>query len=260
MILDAKNYSLPIKEIKEKFPEIKQWLNKNNKIDLGNPQALYYYNKCLFKLLDDVDIDLSIQVDTEKNLIPTAGLRRAIVAVIMNLAKPSKIIEIGTGASAIMSLLFAKNGVKVIATEINELSFASALHQIQLNHADQLITLIKSTGGIFDYLEKYFPVDCVLSLPPYYAADTKHIPKPSKRGFQGTDSELYSFGEDIDFSLALLNEWYQLHSSTYLIILWKNLESVDKALSIIKSFKINNQTIEIKAGTRKRYLTITTKV
>ena len=222
MILDAKNYSLPIDQIKDKCPEIKQWLNESNKIDLGNPQALYHYNKCLFKILDDIDIELSIHDNTEKNLIPTAGLRRAIVSVIISLIHPSKIIEIGTGATAIMSLLFAKKGVKVIATEINELSFTSALHQIQLNNAAQLITLIKSEGGVLNYLEKYFPVNCVLSLPPYYATKNRHLPKSSKRGFQGTDSELYSFGEDIDFSLTLLNEWYALNSSKYLIILWKN--------------------------------------
>ena len=75
MILDAKNYSLPIDQIKDKCPEIKQWLNESNKIDLGNPQALYHYNKCLFKILDDIDIELSIHDNTEKNLIPTKKKR-----------------------------------------------------------------------------------------------------------------------------------------------------------------------------------------
>ena len=215
MSLDAKNFSLPLRQIKDQCPEISQWLNSNNKIDLGNPRALYYYNKCLFKILDDIELDMPIQEDTDNNLIPTAGLRRAIVSIITSEIKPTKVIEIGTGASAIMGLLLAKKKIHVLATEINPNSFQSASKQIQLNKLENYITLVESKGGILDYLSDSFPVDCVLSLPPYYADDTKELPK-KKKGFMGTDSELYSFGEDIDFSLQLFKEWFELNSSTFL--------------------------------------------
>lgn len=259
MFLDAKDYSLPISEVLEQCPEIKKWVNSDNKIDLGNSEALYQYNKHLFKLLDGIQLDLDIKQTENRNLIPTAGLRRAIVSTIISNINPHSVIEIGTGASAIMALLFAKRKVKVIATEINVLSFQSAQKQIQLNNISHLVTLIKSEGAILDYLEGYFPVDCVLSLPPYYAADTKSLPKSSK-GFQGTNSELYSFGEDIDFSLELFRQWDKINSSKYLIILWKNQLAVEKALVKINSLSVKNQIIEIKAGTRNRYLTITKKL
>lgn len=259
MFLDAKDYSLPISKVLEQYPEIKKWVDSENKIDLGNTEALYQYNKYLFKLLDDIQLDLEINRAESRNLIPTAGLRRAIVSIIISIIKPTSVLEIGTGASAIMALLFGKKNIKVIATEINDLSFQSAKKQIQLNNLDHVVTLIKSEGTILENLERYFPVDCVLSLPPYYAADTKSLPKSSK-GFQGTDSELYSFGEDIDFSLSLFRQWKISDSSKYLIILWKNQLAIEKALTKINSQSVENQIVEIKAGTRHRYLTITKKL
>ena len=259
MIIEAKNFSLPIDKIVEKCPEINNWVDEKNKIDLGNYQALYFYNKCLFKILDNIELDLDIHNKPEVNLIPTAGLRRAIVDIIFSTIHPTKIIEIGTGATAIMALLFAKKNVKVIATEINEKSFQSAVKQIKLNHLENNISIIKSSGGILNYLKDYFPVDCLLSLPPYYANNTRKLPK-KVRGFQGIDSELYSFGEGTGFSSALLKEWYETNSSEYLCILWKNFESVEKVFLSFDENTVTNQTIEIKAGTRTRYLTITKKV
>ena len=219
--------------------------------------ALYHYNKCLFKILDDIDLDLELSNDQKINLIPTAGLRRAIVSVIISTISPKKVIEIGTGASAIIAMLLAKNNIKVKATEINEESIKIALKQIQLNKLERNVTLVKSEG-ILDYLKDYYPVDCVVSLPPYYAANTKYLPK-SSRGFRGIDSELYSFGEDSDFSIALLKEWATIRLSKFLVILWKNFDSVEIDLQILKCFHVENQIIEIIAGTRKRFLTITKK-
>lgn len=255
--LNAKDFSLPIASVIESCPEIKNWLDENNKIDLGNSLALYHYNKCLFKILDDIDLNLDITNDQPINLIPTAGLRRAIVSTVISTIKPKTVIEIGTGASAIIALLLAKNNIQVIATEINEDSIKTALKQIQLNKLESNVTLVKSEG-ILNYLEHFYPIDCVVSLPPYYAANTKDLPKSSK-GFMGTDSELYSFGADSDFSITLLKEWATIRLSTFLVILWKNLESVEKALQIMKTFQVENQIIEIKAGTRIRYLTLTKK-
>ncbi len=259
MYLDAKDFSLPINQVIEKYPEIRKWVNSKNRIDLGNSGALYHYNKYLFKLLDDIELDLDINLTERRNLIPTAGLRRAIVSAILSIIHPQSVIEIGTGASAIMALLFAKKNVKVLATEINDFSFHSAQRQVQLNDLENKITLIKSEGGILDYLENYFPIDCVLSLPPYYASNTKDLPKGTK-GFLGTDSELYSFGKDLDFSFALIDQWYQIKLSRYLTILWKNHTSLEKALEKINSLSVENQIVEIKAGTRKRYLTISKKL
>ncbi len=258
MSLDAKDFSLPLNQIKEQCPELLQWLNSSNKIDLGNTKALYYYNKCLFKILDGIELDMNIQDDSDNNLIPTAGLRRAITSIIVSEIHPTKVVEIGTGASAIMSLLLARNNIQVIATEINLNSLQSAFKQVKINNLEKYITLVESNGGILDYLTEYFPVDCILSLPPYYADESRQLPK-KKKGFRGIDSELYSFGEDIGFSLQLLREWFELNSSTFLIILWKNLESLENALEKIEELPIKNRIIEIKAGTRKRFLTITQK-
>ena len=258
MNIDARNYSLPLDQIAKGCPEINKWLDEKNKIDLGNYQALYYYNKCLFKILDNIELNLDL-TNSSHNLIPTAGLRRAIVSTIISIIHPKSVIEIGTGASAIMALLFAKHDIRVLATEINEDSLKSALKHVEINDLSNLITVVKSSGGILSYLNDYFPVDCLLSLPPYYADETRQLPRKMK-GFRGTDSELYSFGEETGFSLALLKEWYETNSSKYLSILWKNFDSVDKIFLTVPKMAVENQTIKIKAGTRTRYLTITKKV
>ena len=153
-----------------------------------------------------------------------------------------------------MALLLAKKNIDVIATEINEVSYNQAINQIQKNHLEGKIQLVKSTGGILKFLEKFFPVDCVFSLPPYYAEKTQGTAK--KKGFQGINSELYSFGEDSDFSISLIKEWLEYPSIPYLIILWRNEESLQKALEKEKRSINLLKKIEILAGTRKRIVTI----
>lgn len=255
MKYNAKDFTLPIKTVLEKCTDMRKWVDEKNKFDLGNPQALYTYNKCIFKILEDITLFLDVSKDNPNNLIPTAGLRRCITAIILEHTKAKKVIEIGTGASAIMALLFARNNVEVIATEINESSFLQAQKHIEINKVEAQVTLVKSEGGILNYLEEdYFPADCVLSLPPYYGEKTK-IP-PKKKGFQGIESELYSFGEETDFSLRLFDEWYDTGSIAYLCILWKNIEAMQKALLTKKNFQVQTQQFEIKAGTRTRILTI----
>ena len=139
-------------------------------------------------MLDKITIDLNTDVDELPNLIPTAVIRRLIVSVILDYVQPTRVIEIGTGATAIMALLLAKHKVSVIATEIDDYSYVSAQKNVYLNNLNDSITLVKSEGEILSYLEKFFPVDCVLSLPPYYGNETKNQIR-KKRGFRGKDSE-----------------------------------------------------------------------
>ena len=257
MKIDAKNFSLPIKEVLADCPDLYQY-TKANKIDLGNPLALRAYNICLFKILENVIIELP-----ESNLIPTCGLRRSIVHVILeitNLKLNDRIIEIGTGASAIIAMLFAKKGFNnIIATDINHESLIIAEKQLKINNLQDSITLMKSSGGIVNWLKDKFPVQCLVSLPPYYSSESIIIGQ--KRGFLGVDSELYSHGSAEDFSLQLINEWLEnIVNTNYLCILWKNKLALDKGLIFLdqnkQSLEINVQIVEIKAGNRSRYLSI----
>lgn len=258
MHLDAKDFALPLNSVQDVCPDILKFINSQGKIDLGNSLALYSYNKCLFKILDDIILDLETEDEKFINLIPTAGLRRLITSVIIEHIHPNKIIEIGTGATAIMALLLAKKSVHVIATEIDNYSYLSAKRHIKINKLDHHITLVKSEGEILNYLENFFPVDCVLSLPPYYANETKNDNR-KKSGFRGTESELYSFGESTDFSTKLLQEWNEIDSIQSICILWKDYEDFQKGLNFQKAFPTTIQTFEVKAGTRTRYLTLIKK-
>jgi len=254
MQFSAKDYSLPIEKVKKSCSELNLYVNEKGKIDLGSSKALYTYNKCLFKILDGIELNLPIDNEEQVHLIPTAGLRRLIASIIIKFVNPLKVIEIGTGATAIMALLLAKSNVQVIASEIDEKSFKFANDHVKINNLEEKITLVKSEGGVLNYLEKFFPVDCVLSLPPYYADETKTEKK--NRGFRGTDSELYSFGESVDFSIKLLQEWCEISSIQTLCVLWKDFDDLQKGILTINSFPVTTQIIEVIAGTRTRYLTI----
>lgn len=247
----AKEYALPLKYVLKSCNELQIHLNSDKKINLGDSNSLQTYNRCLFKILEGVDL----YITKENNLIPTCGLRRLIAEIVVDNINPTKIVEIGTGPYAIMALLFANRGINVVASEINSKSYQSAKNTIKKNQYQHLITIKRSSGGVLSWMKANFPFDCVVSLPPYYDDEDKR----DSKAFLGVDSELYSKGKGEDFSLILIDEWIlSLDFIKYLVILWKDLSSMNLGINYVnKSYpKINSEKIEIIAGTRKRYLTI----
>ena len=248
--INTRQYSLPIKVIYNKYPKFRQYVNPTNyKIDLGNSESLRAYNQLLFKELEGLDILIP-----KGHLIPTAGLRRAIVQLVLK-QNPRVILEIGTGATAIVSQLLAKKGIKVMATELDPMSFQYALENIERNK--QLfnfpITLIKSNGEIIKGLKEinsgiFF--DGIVSLPPYYDIDSKR--KKYEKGFSGTHSELF-FGKFENFGKRLLEEAIQMPNKPIFVgILWKNSENM---FTILNELQLNDKSViyKLAAGTRERF-------
>ena len=254
--LYIKDYSLPIDVVCKSCPELSQYLQRRTlKIDLSDPNALKVYNQCLFWILEGLKIQIP-----NNHLIPTAGLRRAIVDIITQQISPKTVIEVGCGPSAIISLLLAKRNIYVHATEIDPQSYNLAHNSIINNTLEHKITLYKSSGGILAWLSQeyteIFPIDIVISLPPFYE---KNSYKPyASKGFRGTDLELYAKGSAESFAVNLLNEAIEVYPRINKVgLLWKNEESMIKGFNEINNLDLSTRVFELIAGTRKRYFTIT---
>jgi len=107
-------------------------------------ETLLLYNKYIAKDLYDIDIEFA-----EHAIIPTPIMRYNFL---MHVIKPnSSIIEIGTGASAIIAMLAAKHfNSQVYATEVDKEYINLANQNIKRNNLESKITVIDSQGSFFN--------------------------------------------------------------------------------------------------------------
>ena len=79
-------------------------------------------------------------------------------------AKTNRILDIGTGAGALMLYASQKTKAHIIGIEIQKERYDLAQHNIKLNHLNDQIEVIY--GDIKDYQAKVF--DCIISNPPFF--------------------------------------------------------------------------------------------
>jgi len=252
-IIEAKHLGMKFEKLVHKYPKLEKYLKSRNplKFDLGDPETLSELNKCLFKELAGLDIELP-----KGHLIPSYSLRMAYVKTINELLTSKKInfsypiIEIGTGASAAIAM----------ATEINEVSYQIAQKNIVKNKLTELITLVKSEGQVIKEIVPEGKYSALMCYPPIYPTDLTKLEK--KRGWKGVQSELIA-GErererELDFVIKLLNEAINNNDVRIDLITVQlmNKKQLEKLLRLYCEKK-ECEYIEIKAGTRKRYITIT---
>jgi len=257
--IDAKHLGMKFEKLVPKYPKLEKYLiNKNPpKFDLGDPETLSELNKCLFKELADLDVELP-----KGHLIPSYSLRMTYVKtinelIIRNGINPSyPILEIGTGASAAMAMLIAKKYKrKVVATEINEVSYQLAQKNIVKNKLTELITLVKSEGQIIKEIVPEGKYAALMCYPPIYPADLTKLKK--QRGWKGVQSELIAGEGELDFAIKLLNEAINNNDVRIDLITVQlmNKKLLEKLLMLFCDKK-ECDYVEIKAGTRKRYIII----
>jgi len=253
----AKYLGMKFENLVPKYPKLEKYLININppKFDLGDPETLSELNKCLFYELAGIDIELP-----KGHLIPSFGLRmdyaKAIYDLISNNQIFYPIIEIGTGASASIAMLFAKKyNNKVIATEINDISFQTALKNIEKNGLENLVTLLKSEGQIINGLIPEGRYSALLCYPPIYPSDLTKLKK--QRGWKGVETELIAGKDALDFTIKLVNE--AINSKDVVIDFVTaqimNRKQLFKLLDLF-SDKKKCEYIEIIAGTRKRYILV----
>jgi methylase of polypeptide subunit release factors len=187
-------------------PDLIPFLRKHDppSIDNLDREALLLYNYYIAK---DV-YGLEIKFEEQDAIIPTPVMRYNFL---LYLLKPnSTVIELGTGASAIIAMLAAKHfNARVWATEMDPQYIEIAKENIHKNGLDQQITVIDSKGKYLDgVFAEDFKVDYIISNPPYY--DKIRSPKIL---WGGRDHELISgeFGEE--FCIRMLEEgWNHLNN------------------------------------------------
>ena len=253
--IDAKYFTIPFDELVEKNPELAIYALSVNpvKFDLGNPEVLSKVNQYLYKTV--LGLDLTVP---KEYLIPTLGIRYAYCnAVVERINSPYPCLEIGTGASAAISMILAtKFQKKVIATEVNVKSSISAMNNIEKNDLVSKIKLLKSEGEFLKNLIPKGEYSALLCYPPLYEADLTRLDK--KRGWKGIYDELIGGGKDgMNFINKLIEEL--LSPSGIVIELATLLLSSKKLLSKIMELlpkSAETEIIQINAGTRKRFILI----
>lgn len=207
-IRNIKEYYTPrlpsIREVAAENPEFRAYVDylSQGKIDLYSPEALAEFNRSLFKMRYGLDLQFH-----PRAIIPTPGLRELFLTRIIepfSHMECPQLLEIGTGASAVMALMVARMfSCSIQATEVEEEYSKWAEENICRNGYSDAIPLIKSAGGILRGVippEKKF--DLIFSNPPYY--DT---PYTGKTGWQGQTVDLIGAGNAGEkFILTLLEE------------------------------------------------------
>ncbi len=255
--INIKTWCVKIKDAVKHYPMLAQYV-KDGKLDFGDHQSLSMYNKAVAYSLAELEIDVP-----DQHLIPAVCLRYAYVRVIFEkfLQSSQHILDIGTGASAIISLFAAKLfGLNVVATEINEISINSAIRNIASNDLTNKIQVYKSRGDILNnVIEVGSNFDALLTYPPTYADSNQDMGKLTKyRGFKGVKSEMIGGGIDgFEFTRKLLLEACSPNYVIRIISVMCLFKShVNPSVKILKENGRNIKIIELMAGTRKRYIVI----
>ncbi|NJD98823.1 DUF890 domain-containing protein [Thermococcus sp. LS1] len=159
---------LPISEAVKIFPELERHLDKKGRLDFSNREARILYNRAIAKAVFGLDIEYH-----PRGLVTTPVSRYIFLKTFLRGGE--RVLEIGTGHTAMMALMAAKLfNCDVTATEIDEEFFAYAKANIERNNAR--VRLIKSNGGIIRGVipegEKF---DVIFSAPPYYERPTRGV-------------------------------------------------------------------------------------
>ncbi|MHA2402476.1 MAG: RlmF-related methyltransferase [Candidatus Kariarchaeaceae archaeon] len=258
-VIDILPWCVKIEHAKQVYPSLQKFVNSQGKIDLGDSTALAEYNKAVAYALAELKIDVPSQ-----NLIPAICLRYAYIKLLSERYLPSQatILEIGTGASAIIALLAAKlYQFNVIATEVDLTSFKSAQLNVLNNNLQHRITLTKSEGGIIrDVISENSHFHALVTYPPLYP--DYDIPNyqngNKKRGFRGSVSEMIGGGQDgFDFLHHLIveacNTRYEIDLVSMLLLFEQHAY---RASELLDEMGRKTELIRLKAGTRIRYLVI----
>jgi hypothetical protein len=231
-VIDILPWCVKIEHAKQVYPSLQKFVNSQGKIDLGDSTALAEYNKAVAYTLAELKIDVPSQ-----NLIPAICLRYAYIKLLSERYLPSQatILEIGTGASAIIAVLN--------------------------NNLQHRITLTKSEGGIIkDVISENSHFHALVTYPPLYP--DYDIPNyqngNKKRGFRGSVSEMIGGGQDgFDFLHHLIveacNTRYEIDLVSMLLLFEQHAY---RASELLDEMGRKTELIRLKAGTRIRYLVI----
>ncbi|MHA1973199.1 MAG: RlmF-related methyltransferase [Candidatus Hodarchaeales archaeon] len=209
-IFIGKKCGLQIKKALKKYPYLKKFVI-NGKMDLGSPEALLTYNRAILKDFLGLDFDIPAGY-----LVPTICSRWFFIEWMdRHVGKNKKVLEVGTGPSAILALMLTRLGHDVVATEFDETAYQYACMNVKNNNLTDKITVIKSDSSLpiikslFKNLDSFH---AVITNPPQY--DLEFVTRTSAnkvRGFVGRRLELLGGEQGHEFIIQLLEEVASYH-------------------------------------------------
>ncbi|MCG3224998.1 MAG: RlmF-related methyltransferase [Candidatus Heimdallarchaeota archaeon] len=251
--IDAKYYGKKFSELLERYPELHAFLISTDppKFDLGDPKILSLLNHYLYKEILQLEVSVP-----EGFLIPALGIRHVYCEVIDEITdSEDPLIEIGTGASAVLAMILAKKYKRnVIATEINDISIKSANKNVRVNSLSKFISILQSRGEILTNLLPEGNYSTLLCYPPIYDNDQTKLWK--KRGWKGVESEMFGgTSNGMDFTLKLLDEALNSDELKFrnITVMLMNEEQIRQILAKFQN-KLKSKIFQINAGTRKRFV------
>ncbi|MFX0150606.1 MAG: RlmF-related methyltransferase [Candidatus Hodarchaeota archaeon] len=247
--IPSKKCGLPIKEALKLEPDLKRYIIRDNQIDLGNTEALLLYNRTILR--DFLSLDFTLPTGF---LVPTICSRWSFVKWVLTRIQPKIVLEIGTGASAILALILARIGCQVEATEVNKVAFKSAYNNISLNGLKYKVKLIKTEKKriircLYTSLEKF---DAIICNPPQYNKKFYDQLYSSDRGFVGQESELVGGQNGHEFIIQLINEIdsYDSSVSCFFQITFPQITPLIRCYFQDNQYSFTEKTITL--GTRQR--------
>lgn len=260
------------KKLAEDYPSFRRYvridLSGKAKFDFQNPEAL----RELAKVLLLKDFNLTVEIPLEK-LIPTVPLRLNYILWIEDLLKNSlggvndgdiSGIDIGTGASCIYSLLAAKKGWKMLATEISPSSVEVALQNVQVNSLSEFITVKEVTDknlilkGVIDEDKTYHFSMCN---PPFFGLSetpkkrTEHRPPP-KNATSGCQEEVQTEGGEVAFVTKMIEDSAQLKDQVLIFTTLIGKRSSLRTLAkILEPYQVKSTIVtELRQGRTTRWV------
>ena len=233
--------ALKIEEAIKLEPKLKKYLIKKG-IDFKSKEALRIYNLLIAREKYDLNLELP-----ENALIPTPPLRFAFLKE--TIEPKSDVLEIGTGASAIIALLAAKHfNAKVFATEKDPHLYKYAKINVKKNDLEDRVKIIpvEKNNVIKGAISEDIKFDAILSNPPWYKE--KEI---WGKAFSGEPTEL----SDQTLSSQIIKEgveYLKKEGIIALLLSTKHQESIKKLENQMKKQKLKTTLIKLTAGKRTR--------
>ncbi len=242
---------LPLKDAIQKTPELKKYLLKDNppKIDLENRDALILYNTTITREV----LGLEIQLQNFSGLIPTPMLRYNFLKHLN--PRNLSVLEIGTGYTAIVSLIAAKCfGANCVATEINPSSIESARRHIAINNLQDRVTILPATEG--KLMDGVVPAgqqfDLIITNPPYY----NEILSP-RVIWAGDPGELLNQRDSqANFCVQFFHEaprFLKASGSAAALVSGKQTKILEDIFASLETSGMRKEVFGLKAGTRVRW-------
>ncbi|AAW42333.1 conserved hypothetical protein [Cryptococcus deneoformans JEC21] len=243
-------------------------------INFQDPTALRELTKCLLKEDWNLDVDLR-----EDRLCPTIPNRLDYIYHVLDLEphlpssslRPLRILDIGTGATAIYPILLARlrPDSRIVATEIDESSYNHAKATLEKNNIPpSSITVLKSPTPdpiLFPLLEckgKSEDWDLTICNPPFFASSQEMLQGMELKDRQAhaaptaSDNELITRGGELAFITSMIRESIDIgHKCTWYTTLVGKYSSLQPLIETLREFKIDNYfVINMKQSRTSRWI------